>query len=116
MKRNLLGLFAIALVVAFSAFTAPRVTNVYFQYNSGAQDDMGNYTQFSSRSAVDGSDILAWIRIADDNGTVSADEFEDAFLSLNTVVPGTASLDNDIEKTITSTEYAYQVQLEKKAL
>jgi hypothetical protein len=115
MKRNLLGLLAVVLAVAVSSFTVKKTTNVYFVYNSGTQTDRTHYTEQSSASAVDGSDVLAWFRIADDNGTVSNDEFNDAFESLDTVNDSSDTLNDDIEKTITSDVFSYQVQLEKKA-
>lgn len=113
MKRNILALFAVVLAIGFSSFSVKKVTNVYFTYNSGNQNDRTSYTEKSSELTRSGDQFLAWIRIADDNGTVTNTEFDTLFEELDTVDDSNNSLNDDIEKTITVGSYTYQ--LEKKS-
>ena len=114
MKRNLLGLLAVVLAVGVSSFTVKRSVNVYFVYNSGTQSARTSYTETqTSQNAISGTDILAWERILDDNGTVTDTEFSNLFEALDTVNDSSNTLDDDIEKTVTDGSYEYQ--LEKKA-
>jgi|ERR1044072_1634561 uncharacterized protein YxeA len=113
MKRNLLGLLAVVLAVSVSSFTVKKAQNVYFIYTSGAQDNRSNYTETqTSQSTVAGTDILAWIRILDDNGTVTSTEFGNLFEALDVTNDSSNTLNDDDEKTITDGSYEYQ--LEKK--
>lgn len=114
MKRNLIGFFALVLAVAVSSFTVLRTTNVYFRYDGvGSHNVRTNFTELSSETTKLGSNVLAWIRIADDNGTVTNGEFDTMFEELDTVSDDDNSLNDDIEKTITVGSYVYQ--LEKKS-
>ena len=90
MKKNLLGLAAIVLAIAVSSFTSKKLQDVYLVYNSGTQSDITNYSQTSTTQiAIDGTDVLAWLKVSDDNGIVTPTEFTPKFNAFDTNSNGT---------------------------
>lgn len=88
MKKYLLGLFAVALAVGFSAFTNATFTkkavqqDKYFLYQSGTERDINNYIQNSSvQSSCFGASAICWLYVADlnSNDVIEESEFLAAF-------------------------------------
>jgi hypothetical protein len=111
MKRNFLALSAIVLAVAASSFTVKKTVDVYFIHNSGDQDVRTSYSQTTSaQSEMIGDAVLGWIKIVDDNGTITDTEFDNAFEALDQVNDNLNTLNDDQEGTVSSV-----YTLEKKA-
>ena len=82
MKKNVLGLSALVLAIAFSAFTVQRFDNKYAVYSSSPsgtdpQTIPSNYTvQTSNPGTISGTTRLAWIRFADNDLGSDLDQSE----------------------------------------
>ncbi|THU40469.1 hypothetical protein FAM09_11450 [Niastella caeni] len=100
MKRNLLGILSLVLAITISSFTTKKTVTVYLDYNgSGNHDVLGNYTYPASvQNPISGDSFLAWIKIVDDNGTITTDEFAAAYDVLDRSTTPNSSL-NDASDT-----------------
>lgn len=112
MKKNILGIFAIATAVSLSAFTAPKnhsanplgsdlVDPTYYEYQSGPEAVFSNYNSLGVTNPGDcpQNGELCWIRVSDSNGdgNIDATDFNAAFTALDGHNGGTAdgSLDDE---------------------
>jgi hypothetical protein len=113
MKKNLLSILAAIVAIGLVSFTSlnvssdeVRVTYKYAIYSSGNQDQLSSYTiQSAQPSACSLSSTLCFFRVedVDENGTISATEFGNAF----------ANFDSDGDKTLND-ETEDPLILEKK--
>ncbi|THU40470.1 hypothetical protein FAM09_11455 [Niastella caeni] len=111
MKKHLFPLIALILGIAGSSFTTKSCIDIYFIYISGAQNVRSNYTQTSTaQSTVVGTAILIWIRICDDNGTVTDTEFNDAFEFMDVTNDSLNTLDDDEEGEESYNGREYQIE------
>src|SRR5438876_6195117 len=82
MKKNFLALSAIVLAIAVSSFTTKRSVISYLVYKTGAtqEKNLSNYNQQSSEPATDpGSTSMNWMKITEDNGSITTTEFNTQF-------------------------------------
>jgi hypothetical protein len=100
MKKNLLGIFALALTIAVSSFTVKKVTNRFLIYKgTGAQTALTSYNSPVTAEPADisgGAVILNWFRVVDvNNNGIDGTEFQDAFDQYNQVDPSLNTLNDE---------------------
>ena len=116
MRKLFILITAIVFGLIVNAFTVRDCITVYLVYNSGAQNVKSNYTELSSQTIREGTEVLAWIKVCVQGGIITEAIFNCVFEELDTTNDSANSLNDETEKTIViECDIEMVVQLEKKS-